>query len=249
MGSIGHKSALALGLRIHHAEQAVEGSHQRPDFLRRTALVDAVQIPRRAPLHRQNQIAQGPQGALHRPADAQPHHRNQEQIRQQHLHQNLLQPALARVGRIGHFHDHVARHAGHALHHHAVVDALDLLVEKLRLLRQRHHRRQLVVPMQQLALGRIDLVRHQAFALLQEFFHRRRQQQHRRITRMRPHGNDGIGQQWYQAEQLLVLLAGRVVRGTIVHVAVQQRQQGQRHDQHQQQAALDADGVDAVDQG
>ena len=66
---------------------------------------------------------------------------------------------------------------------------------------------------------------------------------------MRPHGNDGIGQQRHQAEQLLVLLAGRVVRGAIVHVAVQQGQQGQRHDQHQQQAALDADGVDAVDQG
>ena len=62
--------------------------------------------------------------------------------------------------------------------------------------------------MQQVPLGCVDLVGDKALAFLEKFFHRRRQQQYRKILCMRPHGNDGVGQQGNQLLQLLVLLVG-----------------------------------------
>jgi len=42
---VGHKAALALGLRIHQGEQAVERMHQGAHFGRRCGLVDGAQVP------------------------------------------------------------------------------------------------------------------------------------------------------------------------------------------------------------
>ena len=62
--------------------------------------------------------------------------------------------------------------------------------------------------MQHIALGCVYLVGDLAVALFEEFFNRRRQQQHGRVIGMRAHGNDGIRQQRHQLQQLLILLAG-----------------------------------------
>ena len=98
--------------------------------------------------------------------------------------------------------------------------------------------------MQQPALRREDLVGHQAFALAQELLDRRGQHQYRRVIGMHAHGNDGVSQQRHQPQQLLVLLAGQAVGRTVIDPGVEQPEQHQRHDQHVEQAALDADGID-----
>ena len=63
---------------------------------------------------------------------------------------------------------------------------------------------------------------------------------------MRPHGNDGVGQQGNQLLQLLVLLVGGGTGRTVVDPAADNAQQTQGNNQQQQQTALQPDWTDFV---
>ena len=238
VGRIGHKAALPLCLRVHQGKQAIERVHQRAHLGGRCGFVNRAQIAGGAALHGIRQVHQRLEGPAHRPVNGQPRRRHQHQVGQQHPHQQLLRPLLARIRPIGQRHHQLAGARAPALHRHPVGDAAILHAVKLRRLRGGHAAMHPAFSQQQPARSVTHAVRRIARVLAQEIFYRRGQQQQGRFAVEEGRGQHGIGQGRQQAQQAQIVPPCGFVRRAVVEPDADrgQRHQGQ-HQQHQQAVA------------
>ncbi|MPM82538.1 hypothetical protein SDC9_129599 [bioreactor metagenome] len=176
------------------------------------------------------------EGPAHRPVNGHGRARNQQQIGQQHMHQQLAHPLLAHIAAVGQHDDHLAGAIGFGLEHgNAIGHTVVLLAMEFRRAGRRHIEVDPGIACHHIALQIAHGIACFIALIAQKVFDAWRQRHQRRRTVRNRGRKHRIGQGRQQAQQALVMLGGGLIRSAVAEPATHGRQQHQRHQKQNQQ--------------